>query len=181
MTFAEILARAFGPPATSVRPELEELAQQPEVPPELKELWAEHGWAGYADGFYWTTNPRESAELLRGWRRIPPSATVIGRDAFANLYLLEKDAVFQLNPHHNDHDQVASNLGQFYRICVAEPTFQDGYMWKDLFKQALAAHGAVAIDECYGFFPALKLGGSDDVGSIRRVKMHEHLMFLAQL
>src|SRR5438093_6706203 len=130
MKFADILTRAFGPPTISVRPDPAELARQPEVPTELRELWAEHGWAGYGNGFYWTTNPRESAEFLHGWRRIPRLAIVIGRDAFANLYLLEKQSVFQLNPNHDDHGGVAPNLELFYSACIAEPTFQEGYMWK---------------------------------------------------
>lgn len=181
MNYAEILVREFGPPSEARRPTDEDLATLTDFPADLVALWKEHGWAGYGDGFYWTTDPRAFEDLVSDWHGLPRRAVVIGRDAFANLYLLHDGEVLQLNPHVDDWTMVAPTLDLFFRACLAMKSFREDYMWADLFREALQQHGPVAADECYGFFPALALGGSVDVASIRRVKMEEHLMLLAQL
>ena len=182
MNYAEILSRALGPPsqATPVSPQdAESLAET--VPEVLIQLWQKHGWAGYGDGLFWTVDPRHLAELLPSWSLVPSGSVAFGRDAFANLYLLSDGMVYQHNVHRDDPAMVAMELDLFFEACLDDPEFRKSYMWSDLFAEALKRCGALQIDECYGFFPALAIGGSVDAASLRRVKYYEHLEFLAQL
>ena len=181
MNYGKILGDALGAPTSMRKATPDEIGAIDTVPADLAALWRELGWAGYGRGFYWTTNPAEFSAIVRGWRRIPRSSLVVGRDAFANLYLLEGDVVRQLNVHQDQHDMVAPTLDLFFLACIAQETFRADYMWEELFQKALKAEGPLAEDECYGFFPALASGGSADAESLRRVKLHEHLTLLSQL
>ena len=50
-----------------------------------------------------------------------------------------------------------------------------------LFKKCAQRLGEPEPGECYGLFPALALGGSTDINSVKRVKALEHFSILAQL
>jgi len=181
VNYAQILADALGAPTSVRRATADAIKAIGTVPKGLDTLWHEQGWAGYRGGFYWTTDPADFNDVIRNWRRIPKDAMTIGRDAFANLYILEGEEVWQLNVHQDEHAMVSPTLDMFYLACVAKESFRTGYMWDELFQKALKAEGALAEDECYGFFPALALGGSGDAESLRRVKLFEHLSMLSQL
>ena len=181
MDYAQVLDNALGAPTSERKATADEFKAIGAVPEDLAALWRQHGWAGYQRGFYWTTNPQEFTDTVKSWRRIPRSAAVIGRDAFANLYLLEGDVVRQLNVHRDDHDMIAPTLDLFFLACIADKSFRADYMWEQLFQKALKAQGPLGEDECYGFFPALVSGGSAEPDSLRRVKLHEHLLLLRQL
>lgn len=52
---------------------------------------------------------------------------------------------------------------------------------KPLFKRAVRRFGALEPGECFGFFPALPLGGAQSLFNLRRVRALEHFSFVAQL
>src|SRR5262245_49580946 len=90
-----LLEREVGPPIPWRRPSREQIAaKQGILPDRLLDLWTDHGFAGYGRGLYWTTDPDEYAPLLALWPRIPKTAHVIGRDAFADLFYLQDGEVF---------------------------------------------------------------------------------------
>ena len=37
------------------------------LPNQLLAYWEEHGWAGYADGLFWTVNPQEYEAVVEAW------------------------------------------------------------------------------------------------------------------
>jgi hypothetical protein len=49
-----------------------------------------------------------------------------------------------------------------------------------LFKRAVKKLGPLEIGECYGFFPALALGGSPELEYLKRVSAPEHFAIVAQ-
>lgn len=182
ISYSEILSEALGPLYQAILVPPQELASMVgKVPDALVELWREHGWAGYGNGLFWTIDPRHLADHLPTWSLMPSQSMAFGRDAFANLYLLSDGRVYQYNVHRDERDMVATKLDLFFGACLDDPAFRESYMWNDLFDEAFRRCGPLERDECYGFFPALALGGSVDVDSLRRVKYLEHLEFLAQL
>lgn len=54
-----------------------------------------------------------------------------------------------------------------------------------MLRRCIAAHGRLALGECYGFFPALDLAGLESpfrrVENIRKVRALEHFAILAQM
>ena len=68
--------------------------------------------------------------------------------------------------------------------------YEDSYDFLDfsgelMLHRCIAAHGRLALGECYGFFPALALAGLESpfrrVENIRRVRALEHFAILAQM
>lgn len=51
---------------------------------------------------------------------------------------------------------------------------------KPLFKRAVKKLGLLQIGECYGFVPALALGGSPELQYLKRLSSPEHLAIVAQ-
>ena len=51
----------------------------------------------------------------------------------------------------------------------------------DLYSEAVAKHGQLAYDECFGFVPLLALGGFKDVDHMDKVKVLEHIYLMYQL
>ena len=52
---------------------------------------------------------------------------------------------------------------------------------KPLFQRAMAKHGPLEEYEMYGFVPALAIGGATKLENLQKVKVIEHLSFLADL
>jgi hypothetical protein len=57
----------------------------------------------------------------------------------------------------------------------------DDVLDQKLFQKARKKLGPIEYDECYGFEPAIALGGPGTLSTLRRVKLREHLSLLAQL
>ena len=57
--------------------------------------------------------------------------------------------------------------------------FEDG-AGKPLFKRASKKLGFLESGECYGFVPALALGGVSDIAHLKRLKASEHFAIVAQ-
>lgn len=51
---------------------------------------------------------------------------------------------------------------------------------KLLFSRVVKKYGSLEIGECYGFMPALALGGLQDMEFVRRLKAPEHFAIIAQ-
>ena len=54
------------------------------------------------------------------------------------------------------------------------------YLAKPLFKRAVKKLGALDIGECYGFVPALSLGGVEDIDHLKRHPAAAHFAFVVQ-
>ena len=50
-----------------------------------------------------------------------------------------------------------------------------------IFDRCVAKYGPVGIGECFGFFPAIALGGATNVENVRKVRALEHFTLLAQM
>lgn len=61
-----------------------------------------------------------------------------------------------------------------------DPLFQNAFLRKELFDEVKHRLGPCRPNECYGFVPALALGGSEDAGSVQRVDWRVHQAILLQ-
>lgn len=63
---------------------------------------------------------------------------------------------------------------------LEDRAFQDAFLRRDMFEQAAARLGPLRPTQCYGFVPALALGGSDSADSVERVDWRVHQALLLQ-
>ncbi|MEP6941011.1 MAG: GAD-like domain-containing protein [Rudaea sp.] len=170
------------------------------LPNRLFDYWAQQGWRGYGGGRVWTVDPLEYADLLALWLRDTQlegsdDYHVVARSAFGNLRVWGTHTGARLNIASSvgyifiDSDaaefvrkgQADFALGVFFGCMTPANTDLNDEQGRPLFKRALQKYGPLAHDEMYGFEPSLVLGGSKDLANLRRVKILEHMEFIAQL
>jgi hypothetical protein len=193
--------KKFGPPAGGepVPPEVIEMYRS-KVPQSMLDFWEEYGVGLWLDGRFQLCRPDRYQGLidmiLEGDPDFNPSQSVlIGYTAFGKLlvwhnknYFLEIDLVEKIaytrhvSPRHpildpdrdlpSDLDSIDSGAYDYHEHTDAA---------KPLFTRALKKCGKLAYGECYGFFPAVGLGGRGVLGEVRRVEAGAHFSIIAQL
>jgi hypothetical protein len=160
------------------------------LPDQLLTYWKEHGWSGYADGLFWTVDPHAYEAALEAWIGHTPfmeqdAYHVIARSAFGDLYFWGENSGFTLEicssgsfavPHSKPKASLDDEMKMFFAFQSKK-----GNDFGDYFAPALKKLGRLKSDEMYGFVPAIAAGGSDDFEHLQKLKIVEHLVFLAQL
>lgn len=49
------------------------------------------------------------------------------------------------------------------------------------YNEAIIKLGKIELNECFGYFPLLGLGGSEKVENLKKVKIREHIEIITQL
>lgn len=190
----------FGAPIDPVKPAEEIIASYENILPQaLLELWREIGWAGYADGLLWVTNPAEFSEVVESWLagttlQQKDQYNVIARGAFGDLFLwgTATGATIVINPLYStvttsEADKYVLKgdseipLVSFFVSKTKEYLDFEDYKDKGLFKRGTKKLGILKSDEMFAFEPALCLGGLPRLENLAKLKMVEHLTLLAQL
>lgn len=154
---------------------------QNQVPAELLQIWQEDGLGTFLDGYLKVINPDDYLELLqnsyfRGEISIPIFAT-----AFGDIITWEKNEFLGIIKYKDGtFDIFLENLSLFIKF-LPDKSFTDDYFDIPLYKKAVAKHGQLAYDECFGFVPLLVLGGAKDVEHMDKVKALEHIYLMYQL
>ncbi len=170
------------------------------TPSTLQDFWRECGVGVWLDGRFQLCRPDRYQSLLAMVLAgdpdfKPDDCTLIGFSAFGKLmiwhnvnYFLTVDLVNKVA--HTQHTSpkhpilppekaLGSDLAR-----VDDPTydfFEHTPEAKPLFARAAKKLGAVAFGECYGFVPAMGLGGLGVLAELKRVRALEHFAIIAQL
>jgi hypothetical protein len=163
---------------------------QGKLPDQLLTYWKEYGWSGYADGLFWTVDPHAYEPAMEAWIGDTPfmeqdAYYVIARSAFGDLYFWGQKTGFSVQisslgsyavPHSLRMTSLDTQAQRFFANRDREENDFGEY-----FAPALKKLGRLKSDEMYGFVPAIAAGGSDDFEHLQKLKIVEHLVFLAQL
>jgi hypothetical protein len=171
-------------PAVSCQPASQEAIEQyaDRLPGILIDHWKEQGWCGYVKGLLWLVNPQDFEDAVEDWvAEQDRPAVVFARTAFGDLFVWANNQVYFLSVHHGWFEDITDDMEIFFNGILCDKQYLDKGLRGKLFRKALPKLGAPEPDECYAFVPALALGGSEDAGSLQRVKLREHLAVLAQL
>jgi hypothetical protein len=190
----------FGPAVASIPVPVHKIEQfRGKLPDKLLEYWAHQGWAGYAQGLFWTVDPDEWEDELEDWIGDTPfmeqdTYYVIARSAFGELLLWGSrtgQSLKVLTPFgmiFPRFDAVKfSRRGpdralQLFISCISRESLDlKDTQEKPLFERALAKLGPVSADTLYGFVPALGLGGEPKLENLQIVDAHVHLNIIAQM
>ena len=153
---------------------------QNQVPAELLQIWQEDGLGPFLDGYLKVINPDDYLELLqdsyfRGDVAFPMFVT-----AFGDIITWEKNAYVGIVQYNiQDLDIICKGLDLFIRFL--DNSYVTDNFELNLYRQAVAKHGQLAYDECFGFVPLLALGGFKDVDHMDKVKVLEHIYLMYQL
>jgi hypothetical protein len=168
------------------------------LPPSLIDFWVDHGWGNYAGGMLKICDPAEFFSVIqlilkndkdfKSQECLVFAFTVFGRlfawhpehrEFSIDLldYTLSASSYIRPEEKTNEDIEIASYLITFNQerndLCDASD--------KPMYARAVKELGYPTLDECFGFFPALILGGQKDVQHLKRVKAREHFAILAEL
>lgn len=190
----------FGAPAggEAVSAEVRE-AYRDKVPQSLLDFWEEYGTGLWLTGRFQLVRPDRYQGLvdmiLNGDPDFPPEHSVlIGYTAFGQLlvwheknYFLKIDLVTKVaytrhvSPKHPILDAGRSLPSTLAQIDGKAYDFFEHESAKPLFDRAVKKCGKLSYGECYGFFPAVGLGGLGVLAEVRKVPAPEHFALIAQL
>lgn len=182
MSHFEDFQTTYGLPENCEKPSDETITAYKELlPVELLDLWRETGWCSYHKGLLWVVNPLQFEGIIEDWVDFESSRPLVFlRTAFAHLYLWHEGYVYSLDVQRGSLSQVTKYIREIFTF-LCDPELQDKILRMKLHEKALERLGPPDRDECYAFEPALVLGGSGTLDTIRRVKIREHLGLLAQM
>lgn len=170
------------------------------LPSFLLELWQQHGLGSWANGLYNLCNPHEFNGLLsqvfhadKDFSR--KDCYVFAYSAFGELQVWsERHGIVHINllKYFLDCSGLTKpqkkgdpNIAMVISLALHEDALKSLNAYDDddkpLFTRARKRLGDLEPGECYGFFPALAMGGAPKLENIKRVKALEHFLFLAQL
>lgn len=193
-------------PMTEVSPVTEEEAERyrGRLPDGLLRFWLQHGRGALLGGYAWLCDPALMRPVLDAVFAGDPEFKAEDID----IYLYSHDG--RLSGWSPRHNTVVIEIAGFEATCVVHGTSEgmfsvtgermspdlavghdirsqlyvldhDRDTQSDYFTSALERLGPLAPGEIYGYFPSMRIGGSGEADTMRKVKLVEHLLFLAQL
>lgn len=189
-----------GPGTNRIKPDEATIAAYKDrLPDDFLEVWREIGWSSVLGGMLRITDPSLFDDILKlafkGDRDFRPEDCVIfAYTVFGRLYGLHSlYGAFEIDlltyemsaPKYLDQSKrpnpSAAVLASLDAVDPKEADPRDEGTSRPLFSKAVKALGLPDGDECYGFVPALPLGGVRRLSALRRMKAVEHFTLLIQI
>lgn len=163
------------------------------APKELITLWQEVGLGIFGDGLFRIVPPDDYQDFVdtyiedreKYFEYLLPFMTT----AFGDIFVWVKD-IFQnreyvifINVRSGDWNIVTSRMDLLFSLyIVSEECLKRNFDLKiSDFSKLVDRLGMPAEDECYGYVPALALGGSKSLKNIQVVKMLPYIEIIAQM
>ena len=163
------------------------------APKELITLWQEVGLGIFSNGLFRIVSPDDYQDFVdtyiedkeKYFEYLLPFMTT----AFGDIFVWVKD-IFQnreyvifINVRSGDWDIVTSRMDLLFSLYIAsEGCLKRNFELKvSDFHKLVERLGLPAKDECYGYVPALALGGSKSLDNIQVVKMLPYIDMIAQM
>ncbi|MCU0702038.1 MAG: DUF1851 domain-containing protein [Myxococcaceae bacterium] len=150
----------------------------------------------YARGLVFITEPGALDEEMTDWLMgNVDGRRSLGRTAFGEILVFrdlraraaelglgdpERESDVALIDIHYKKMRVLSQNVEGFLDALEDPEFQSTFLRKELYEAVRAKVGPPSETECYGFVPALALGGREDVGSVQRLDWKVHQAILIQ-
>lgn len=150
----------------------------------------------YAGGLLIITAPGALDDAMHDWLMGNVAGRrSIGRTAFGELLVFrdlrerarelgvddsEREADVALVDVHFKKMTVLGNSIEAFLDSLDDADFQEAFLRRSMFDEVKRRLGPCAPNECYGFVPALSLGGSEEAASVQRVDWRVHQAILLQ-
>lgn len=185
MTDFDVFVTKYGPPENADMPRPELLAEYKDrVPAELIELWQRFGFSSYANGLIWVINPKQLEDVMLEWcpaKAKKARAIPVIRTAFGKVIYWTGSTFMLVDIHFNDRFDLGGNVEILFTFFLIGPKAGPAFLQEPTFKKALKRLGPLQADEVYGYKLPLAMGGDYNVANMEKMKIREHLSFLAQV
>ena len=103
------------------------------------------------------------------------------RTAFGKVIYWTGSTFMQLDVHHNNRFESGDNVKLVFTFMLVSKPGKAGILEVPDFKKALKKFGPLQPDEMYGYKLPLAMGGDFNLANMEKMKIREHLAFLAQV
>ena len=84
-----------------------------------------------------------------------------------------------LDIHYRKVEVCGYSYQEFFEGYILDENVKENVLRRTLFNEATAKLGALAVNECFFFVPALVIGGAEDIKHVQKgdANVHQHLLF----
>lgn len=150
-------------------------------PEDLFLFLKEEGYCSYGEGFFHFVDPGDYKEILAEWNKPLTGHMVFCRTGVGDLFTWNNKEVSVLHVSEGMLSVISEDMFDFFKFSLGDEQYVNKTLYKQYFDKARKDLGALAYDECYGFVPALPLGGSESSENLHKLKIKEYLSILAQV
>jgi hypothetical protein len=147
-------------------------------------IWENYGFGIYMNGYLRFVNPEEWREFLCKSVNVYIEGThVIATTAFGDFLIWEgaEERLKIVNYRYGYSEVIGgSRFNVFMNRKLPDVDFQKSLKAGKI-GEAIGLLGVPMFDECYGYVPALVIGGSEKIENLQMLKIREHLMIVSEL
>ena len=155
------------------------------LPPEILYLWETYGFGEYGNGFIKVVDPRDYMHSLYTWlgkqdfSKIPLFVSAFGDIFYYRKLEGEENDISMLDIHYRKVEVCAYSYQEFFEGYILDENVKENVLRRTLFNEATAKLGALAVNECFFFVPALVIGGAEDIKHVQKgdANVHQHVLF----
>ena len=155
------------------------------LPPEILYLWETYGFGEYGNGFIKVVDPRDYMHSLYTWlgkqdfSKIPLFVSAFGDIFYYRKLEGEENDISMLDIHYKKVEVCGYSYQEFFDGYILDENVKENVLRRALFNEATAKLGALAVNECFFFVPALVIGGAEDIKHVQKgdANVHQHLLF----
>ena len=155
------------------------------LPPEIMYLWETYGFGEYGNGFIKVVDPRDYMHSLYTWlgkqdfSKIPLFVSSFGDIFYYRKLEGEENDISMLDIHYRKVEVCGYSYQEFFEGYILDENVKENVLRRTLFNEATAKLGALAVNECFFFVPALVIGGAEDIKHVQKgdANVHQHLLF----
>ena len=155
------------------------------LPPEIMYLWETYGFGEYGNGFIKVVDPRDYMHSLYTWlgkqdfSKIPLFVSAFGDIFYYRKLEGEENDISMLDIHYRKVEVCGYSYQEFFDGYILDENVKENVLRRALFNEATAKLGALAVNECFFFVPALVIGGAEDIKHVQKgdANVHQHLLF----
>lgn len=148
----------------------------------MREALTSSGYRWYLNHFLEVIDPFDYKDIVSLLKMKNDIVSIFCRTAFGDLFIWDKKNIYLYEV----------NFGKFMQITNSFETFFDYFLENEknlirFLNYHLYVHylkndsSLIKEDECLGFFPALLLGGPQEVANLKKVKLREYLLIQINL
>ncbi|BAB52836.1 T6SS immunity protein Tdi1 domain-containing protein [Mesorhizobium japonicum] len=154
----------------------------PGFPDALGEYWGQRGFGAYGDQLIWTQPPGSFDDVIEEWIGTGAKDSVLlVRFSFGDFVVWARGRTFFVNVHRGYAEELPADVGFLFDEMLCDDAFLDNFVRRPLHAECRRRLGGLSAGDCFAFVPALALGGTESPESVQKVRMREHLAFLAQV
>ncbi|WP_099363747.1 T6SS immunity protein Tdi1 domain-containing protein [Fredinandcohnia onubensis] len=150
------------------------------LPKELIETWKKYGLGRLANNFLRIINPDDYLDIIERSYVRHEQAIPIFTTAMGDIIVWEKNKYVNLLNYRKGFVNVVSSGFEFFFDDIQDNEFMDDELMWQPYPEAISKYGDPTYEECFGYTPLLGLGGAEKVENLKKVKLREHILIIAE-